>query len=176
MSLSMYDLSIPVLVRGFATLSDYLDKAASHAAESGIDPAVLVNARLAPDMLPLAGQVQRASDSAKGAIGRLAAIETPSFPDTEATFADLKGRVAKTVAFLRAVDPAQLAGSENRMVEVKVRGGRGILRGDTYLLQILLPNFFFHVATAHDILRHSGLKIGKKDYLGTIDYSETFES
>lgn len=175
MAPSMYELTVPVLLRGLAVLSDYVDKAAAFAAENNIDPTVLVTARLAPDMQSFAGQIQRASDNAKGAMVRLAGIEPPSFPDTETNFEELKARIAKTVALLNAITPDQLVGAEDRVVEMKFRSAAGRFSGAGYLTQILLPNFFFHVTTAHDILRHNGLKIGKLDYFGKLEFLETVE-
>jgi hypothetical protein len=170
MALSMYDVSVPVLLRGLNILSAYLDKAATFAAERNIDPAVLISARLAPDMMSLAGQVQRASDNAKGGISRLTLVKAPSFPDTETSFEELKNRIAKTVLFLQAVKPEQLEGSESRPVEMRTGIVSGTLRGDTYLLSVLIPNFFFHITTTHDILRQNGLKVGKNDYFGALEY------
>ncbi len=166
MSLSMYDVTIPVLIRGLGILDEYLDRAAAYAAEIEVDPKVLVNSRLAPDMLPLSGQVQRASDTSKGAIPRLTDLQAPSFPDTEVTLEDLKKRVADTLAFLKTVTPANLEGAQTRKVEFKTLNA--VMTGETFVLQFLLPNFFFHIATAHDILRHNGVKIGKRDYLGQL--------
>ena len=168
MSVSMYQFSVPALTRGLHILSAYLDKAASFAAENNIDPAVLINARLAPDMFSLAGQIQRASDNAKGAIGRLTDLAVPGFPDTEKTFPELKERIANTIAFLESVRPEQLDGAEDRGIELKLRFASGTFSGEQYLLQVLLPNFYFHIATVHNILRHNGLKIGKKDYIGEV--------
>jgi hypothetical protein len=162
----MYDVTIPVLIRGLGILNEYLDRAAAFAAENKIDPQVLVNSRLAPDMLPLSGQVQRASDTSKGAIPRLTDLQAPSFADTEVTLEDLKKRVAATVAFLKTVTPASLEGAQTRKIELKFLNA--VMTGDTFVLQFLLPNFFFHIATAHDILRHNGVKIGKRDYLGQV--------
>jgi hypothetical protein len=172
MAFSTYDLTVPPLIRGFDVLTSYLDKAAAYADENKIDSSVLINARLAPDMQPLSAQVQRASDNAKGAIVRLTGVPTPSFPDTETTFDELKARIANTVALLKELTPAQFEGSESRIVEMRFRGGMHKLSGETYLLQVLLPNFWFHVTTAHDILRHNGLKIGKSDYFGKLDFIE----
>ena len=169
MSISMYDATIPVLLRGLTVAATYLDKAEAYATEKGIDQSVLLNARLALDMQPLSAQVQRISDGAKGVIGRLTDIQVPSFPDTETTFAELKERVAKTVAVLNAVTPQHMEGSENRTTELKFRGASKTLRGDVFVLHFLLPNFFFHVTTLHDILRHNGMPIGKRDYLGNYD-------
>lgn len=164
MPISMYDATIPVLLRGLGILDGYLDRAAAFAADHKIDPKVLVNARLAPDMLPLSGQIQRASDTSKGAIPRLTDLQAPSFADTEVTLEDLKKRVADTVAFLKTVTPAHLEGADQRKVELKFYNA--VMTGDLFVLQFLLPNFFFHVTTAHDILRHNGVKVGKRDYLG----------
>ena len=164
MAISIFDATIPVLIRGLGILEEYLDRAAAFAADNKIDPKVLVNARLAPDMLPLAGQIQRASDTSNGAIPRLTALQAPSFADTETTLEELKKRIADTVAFLETVTPENLQGAEQRKVELK--NLNSVLTGDVFVLQFLLPNFFFHVATAHDILRHNGVKLGKRDYLG----------
>jgi hypothetical protein len=162
----MYDVTVPVLIRGLSILDEYLDRAAAFATENKIDPKVLVNSRLAPDMQPLSGQIQRASDTAKGAIPRLTDLQAPSFADTEVTLEDLKKRIADTVAFLKSVTPANLEGSQTRRIELKFLNA--VMSADTFVLQFLLPNFFFHVTTAHDILRHNGVKIGKRDYLGQI--------
>ena len=168
MSVSMYRASIPVLTRSLNNLSAILEKASAHAAAGNIDPAGLVNARLAPDMLTLAGQIQRASDSAKGAAARLAGIENPSFADDETTFADLQERIVKTRRFLESVSAEQIDGSATRTIELNL-GTKVIFRGDDYLLNFALPNFYFHVTTAYDILRHSGVPVGKMDYLGTFE-------
>ena len=169
MALSFYDISVPVFIRGLGQLSHLLDKGLAHAQASGIDPTVLVNARLAPDMFTLAGQVQSASDASKLGTARVAGITAPSFPDTEATYDELQARVAKTVDFLQSVDRAQIDGFESREVVVKSRRGEMHFTAERYLLQFALPNFFFHVTTAYDILRHQGIAVGKADYLGKID-------
>jgi uncharacterized protein len=165
MAISIYDATIPVLIRGLGVLDEYLDRAAAFASDNKIDPKVLVNARLAPDMLPLSGQVQRASDTSKGAIPRLSDLQAPGFADTETSLEELKKRVADTATFLKTVTPAQLAGAEQRKVELKFLNN-AVMTGDVFVLQFLLPNFFFHITTAHDILRHNGVKVGKRDYLG----------
>ena len=169
MSLSIYDVSVPVLTRGLNILSTYLDKTEAHTKEKGIDPSVIIHARLFPDMLPLSGQIQRASDTSKAAMGRLTGVEMPSFPDTEQTFGELKERLAKTVTFLQSVDRKAFEGSEERKVEMKFGSGAVVLSGATFALSFMIPNFFFHVTTAHDILRHNGVPIGKRDYLGPFD-------
>ena len=167
MPLSMYQASIPVLERVLGNLSAMLDKAAAHAEAKKIDPAVFITARLAPDMFALARQVQIATDAAKGCAARLAGIEIPSYADTEATFPELKARIAKTVAFLKSVGQTQVDGSEERTITLKIRGKDTSLTGQAYLLTFALPNFYFHVTTAYDILRHNGVELGKMDYLGS---------
>jgi len=166
MALSLYDLSIPVFLRGLHQLSHLLDKGLAHATATGIDTATLVNARLAPDMYTLAGQVQGASDAAKLGSARLAGVTAPSFPDTETTYAELQARVAKTIDYLNTIERAQVDGFEDRAVVMKSRGNELQFTAQRYLLQFALPNFFFHVTTAYDVLRHSGVPIGKMDYLG----------
>lgn len=166
MALSMYDLSVPVFTRGLEQLTHLLDKSLAHAKAHGIDPATLVEARLAPDMLTLAGQVQRASDASKLGVARIAGITAPSFPDEEKTWDDLMARIAKTQAFLASVERAQVDGQEEHDVVVKAGGGEAHFTAQRYLLQFALPNFFFHVTTAYDVLRHKGMPIGKLDYLG----------
>jgi hypothetical protein len=162
MTLSMYELTVPGFIRGFGVLSGYLEKAEAFARTNALGAGELIEARLAPDMFTFARQIQSASDKARYGVARLAAIEAPSFADSETTFAELEERVAKTVVFLRAVDPKRFDGSDARTIELKQRG---TYRGDQYLLTMLLPDFYFHVATAHGILRHRGVPIGKTDYL-----------
>ena len=169
MSLSMYQASTPVFIRGLKNLSVILDKAAAYAEGKKIDPSVLLNARLAPDMFALTRQVQIATDGAKGCAARLAGIEIPSFEDNESTFAEIQARIAKTIAFLETVDASQIDGSEDRAVILKVRGKEVTFQGQPYLLGFVLPNFYFHLTTAYNILRHNGLEIGKMDYLGSFE-------
>lgn len=166
MTLSLYQASVPVLVRALNNLSAILGKATVHAEAKKIDPSVFINARLAPDMFPLARQIQSASDSAKGCAARLAAVGIPSYADSEATFPELQERIAKTVAFLQSVNAAQIEGGEDRTVTMRLRGGEVNFTAQSYLLSFALPNFFFHVTTAYSILRHNGVEIGKADYLG----------
>ncbi len=168
MSLSMYQASIPTLLRGLDSLAAILAKAAAHAAARKIAPEVLLNARLAPDMLPLVRQVQIVSDTAKGCAARLAGIEVPSYADTEASFDELQERLAKTVTFLKGVAPEQIDGSEERAIVLKAHDQEIHFTGRTYLLGFVLPNFYFHLTTAYGILRHNGVEIGKKDYLGEV--------
>ncbi|HEV2676039.1 MAG TPA: DUF1993 domain-containing protein [Aliidongia sp.] len=166
MSFTLYDASIPVFLRALGQLSSILDKAVAHAEARKIDPAIFINARLAPDMYSLARQVQSASDAAKFGAARLSGVEAPSFPDTEATFVELQERIAKTVTFLKSVDPAAIQGQEGREIVLKRPGGDVHLTGASYLQGLALPNFYFHVVTAYAILRHNGLAVGKLDYLG----------
>jgi len=166
MTLSMYQASVPALRQMLRSLSAILDKAESYAADRKIDPAVLTGYRLAPDMFPLARQVQLATDFAKGACARLAGVEVPKYEDTEATFGELQARIAKTLAFVEGFEPAQIDGSESR--SIKLTAGRQPLEftGQDYLVNFALPNFYFHVTAAYAILRHCGLEIGKRDFLG----------
>ena len=169
MSVSIYKLSVPVFLRGLSTLSGLLDKAEVHARENGTSVEDFVNARLAPDMLPLAGQIQRISDTSKGAIGRLTALETPSFPDTEQTFVELRERVANTAAFLKTVTPSDMEDSAARDVTLSFKTFKATFSGDDYLVKFALPNFYFHLTTAYDILRNQGVALGKPDYFGSFE-------
>jgi uncharacterized protein len=168
MSVSMYDFSIPVMTRGLTNMSAILDKAAAHAAAKKFDSVVLAQARLFPDMYPLARQVQIACDTAKGAAARLAGIEVPKHADTETTFAELKARIAKTVDFLKSVTAAQLKDTESRAIEIKFPDGSWKFTGIGYLNDFVLPNFYFHVSMVYALLRKSGVEIGKGDFLGAI--------
>ena len=167
MSLTMYQASIPVFIRMLGNLSTILDKALAHAEAKKIDPAIFINARLTPDMFPLSRQVQIATDMVKGCAARLAGIEVPSYEDNETTFADLQARIAKTVAFLQSVSDGQINGSEERTVTLKLRDKEVNFIGQPYLLDFVLPNFYFHITATYAILRHNGVEIGKMDYLGS---------
>jgi hypothetical protein len=162
----MYQASLPQILRMLDNLSAIVDKAVAHCDTRKIDPQVLFNARLYPDMLPFYRQVQIASDQAKGVAARLAGVEVPSFPDAEANFGELKARIAKTAEFLRGFSAEQIDGSESR--EIRFTGGQREFRfsGQQYLMTFVLPNFYFHVTTAYDILRHCGVELGKMDFLG----------
>ena len=164
----MYSLSAPVFIRTLGNLSGVLDKAAAHAVARKIDPAVLVNARLFPDMFPLSAQVRIAGDFAKGAVARLSGGEPPKFEDNEVTLDDLKARIAKTIAYVESFSPEQFSGAETRTVTMKMRGEDKSFDGLTYLANIVLPNFYFHAATAYDILRHNGVELGKRDFIGPV--------
>jgi len=168
MPLSMHRASVPVFARALEVLATLLEKGEAHAKAQGQNPDDLVAARLVDDMLPLSGQVQRASDASKGAVARLTGVDAPAMPDEETSFAQLRKRVADTLAYIRSVDPKAFEGSEDRTVELKLPGGALTFTGEDYLLGFALPNFFFHVVTAYDILRHKGVQIGKLDYLGPV--------
>lgn len=166
MALTMYQASIPVMIRAIRNLQGILAKAAAHAEAKKIDPAVFINARLAPDMLPLNRQIYIVSDTAKGAAARLAGVDIPAFADTEITFPDLQARLEKTVDFLKGFTPAQIDGSEDKAISLKFGPRQVDFTGTSYLFGFVLPNLYFHVTTAHGILRHNGVEIGKMDYLG----------
>jgi hypothetical protein len=166
MSLTMYQASIPGFLRMLENLSAILDKAAAHAEAKKIDPAIFINARLAPDMFPLSRQVQIATDMVKGCAARLAGIEVPRYEDNESSFADLQARIAKTKTFLQSVSASQIDGSEERQITLKFGSRELSFLGQAYLLDFVLPNFHFHLTTAYAILRHNGVEIGKMDYVG----------
>ena len=168
MALSLYDVSIPVLVRGLSNLSTLIDKAAAHAETKKFEPAVLAQARLFPDMFPLTRQVQITCDTAKGAAGRLAGIDIPKHEDTETTLAELKQRIAKTLDFIQSVKPSQLEGAESRAIEIITPNRTLSFTGLSYLNNFVLPNFYFHESISYAILRHNGIEVGKGDYLGAI--------
>ena len=162
----MYDASSLRFVSMLHSLDAILTKAEAHAVAKKIDPAVLLAARLFPDMFAFTRQVQIACDHAKGAVARLAGLELPKFEDNEQSFADLHARIAKTIAFVESVSAAQLNGSEEREVTLTVGGKEMTLKGLAYLLGFAQPNFYFHLVTAYNILRHNGVEIGKRDFLG----------
>ena len=167
MSISMYQVSVPRLANMLKNLSVILDKAQAHAEAKKIDATVLTNARLYPDMLPMKRQVQIACDTAKGASARLAGVEVPKHEDTEETFPELKARIAKTIDLIQTFKPAQIDGSEEKTIRLKLGQREVDFKGMQYLLGHALPNFYFHVTTAYDILRHNGVELGKRDYIGT---------
>lgn len=168
MTLSMYQASVPVFVQMLEALSGVLDKAEAHATARKIDPAVLLGVRLYPDMFPLSRQVQLSTDFAKGATARLAGVEVPAYEDNEKTFAELKARIAKTIAFVKSVKPALFDGAEARAVNLKVAGNPVTFKGEAYLVHFALPNFYFHLTTAYAILRHNGVELSKRDFVGKV--------
>jgi hypothetical protein len=164
----MYSLSAPVFARMLRNLEGVLDKGAAYAAARKVDPAVLVNARLYPDMFPLVTQVRIAGDFAKGAVARLTGQEPPKYEDNEATFDELKARLVKTIAYVESFQPGQFDDAATREVTMKMRGEEKRFDGLTYLANVVLPNFYFHITTAYDILRHNGVELGKRDFVGPI--------
>ncbi len=168
MSLSLHQVAIPTLLHGLRQLAHVLDVAARHARDNGMDPATLIGARLAPDMLPLSAQIQRVSDTAKGTGERLSGVPSPKLADTETTFDQLQARIAATVAYLDSLDAEQLDAGSTREITLKFGKLGTRFSGTDYLLQFGLPNFHFHVVTAYAILRNQGVPLGKLDYLGTI--------
>jgi hypothetical protein len=166
MKISMYQTSVPVYTFMLTNLAAVLEKAAAHAEAKKIDPTVFINARLYPDMFPLVRQVQVAADNAKGAVARLAGLEPPRYEDNEKSFPELRERIQKTTNYFKTLKPEQIDGSEERTITIQMRGKAVTFQGMPYLLTFAMPNFFFHVATAYDILRHNGVELGKLDYLG----------
>jgi uncharacterized protein len=166
--MSMSNASIPVFEIGLNALSAILDKAETYAKAKSIDPAVLLGARLFPNMFAFTRQVQSACDQAKNGGARLAGIDPPRYEDNEKTIAELKARIAKTIAFLRTLDARKIDESADREITLPLGPNRGHMKGADYLNHFALPNFFFHLTTAYDILRHSGVEIGKLDFIGAI--------
>ncbi|HVJ51610.1 MAG TPA: DUF1993 domain-containing protein [Aliidongia sp.] len=166
MAFTMYDAAVPALTQTLGSIAKILDKAAGHCEEKKIDSAVLVNYRLAADMFPLSRQVQIMTDQAKGLMARLAGVEIPAYQDVEATLPELQARIAKTMDFIKSFTPDQIAGTEDKEITLKVGGSEMKLKGSQYLTNFVLPNFYFHAATTYDILRHAGVSLGKRDFLG----------
>jgi uncharacterized protein len=168
MSFTLYDAGVPATIQILSSISAVLDKAASYCEEKKINPSVLVDYRLAPDMLPLSSQIQIMSDHAKGMAVRLAGAENPSYADTETTLPELQARIAKTLAFVKSFTREQIDGAEDKEITLKLAGNEVKLSGRQYLVNFMLPNFYFHAATAYDILRHAGVPLGKRDFLGSL--------
>ncbi|MDP1733677.1 MAG: DUF1993 domain-containing protein [Sulfuritalea sp.] len=167
MTISMYQASAPRLANMLRNLDAILAKAQAHATAKKIDPAVLLSARLFPDMLPMVKQVQIATDHAKGCVARLAGVEVPKFEDTEQSFEELRARIARIIAFVESFSATQIDGSEERDIALRAGGQDMSFKGLPYLLGYAMPNFYFHLVTAYNILRHNGVEIGKRDYIGT---------
>jgi hypothetical protein len=168
MSISLYDISIPVFTLSLNNLSAILDKAESHGEAKKVDPKVIPQARLIVDMLPLSAQIQIACDTAKGAAARLAGVAVPKHEDTEATLGELKARVAKTLDFIKTIKPEQLQGAETREVVLQFPQTTLKFNGLNYLTNFALPNFFFHMTMAYALLRKNGVELGKRDFLGPV--------
>jgi len=174
MPFSLSQASLPTFQIGLNALSALLDKAAAFAAAKKIDPAVLLNFRLAPDMFALTRQIQIASDMAKNGTSRLAGVEPPKFEDNETSIDQLKARVAKTLAHLKTLDAKQIDASGDRQIVFPLGpNNKGEMKGDDYLNHFILPNFYFHLTAAYAILRHCGMEIGKQDFLGAIPMKMT---
>lgn len=168
MSLSMYHASVPVFVRALENLSNILKKAAAHADQHKIEPSVLLGLRLYPNMFPLSRQIQIATDLVNGGVARLAGIDRPSYEDNETGFEEMQARIQKTIAFVKSVKSEQIDGSEDKKFSVKMGGNEVPFVGQPYLLHFVIPNVFFHTATAYDILRHNGVELSKSDFVGGI--------
>jgi hypothetical protein len=168
MSLSMYQASVPPFLQLLGALSAILDKAIAHAAAKKIDQSVFLSARLAPDMFALVRQIQVAADFAKNTAGRLAGVELPKFADEEKSFEELKVRIAKSMDFLKGLKPAQIDGSEAKEITFPLGGKPTTFKGQQYLVNFALPNFYFHLTAAYAILRHNGVELAKRDFLGTV--------
>lgn len=168
MATDLYDLTVPAFIQGLRVLSALLEKGAAYAAEKGIDPLTLTQARLIEDMAPLTAQVQFASDSAKGAVIRIGELAPVPMPDTEQSFGELQERIAKTIAFLESVPRERIDGREDAEVVLKTSGGDFPFTGRSHVLGFALPNFYFHVTMAYALLRQAGVPVGKIDYLGGI--------
>jgi len=166
-SFSIYDASIPPMIRTLENLSRIVDKAVAQAKTEDLELKSLLEARLAPDMHPFTRQIQMASDGARN-VARLAGSEPPSMPDTETTFPELKERIAKTIAFLKSVPKEKVEGAESRTIQMKIPNRTLEFPGSVYLTAFVLPNFYFHVTTAYGLLRHKGIQIGKMDFLGGV--------
>ena len=166
MSITMHSASAPVFVSLLENLSTWLDKAEAHAAAKKFEPSVYMTARLAPDMLPFTNQIQIACDTAKFLVARLAGIEAPKFDDTETSLADLRARVAATIAFVKSVPAASIDGTEDKEVTLPRRSGPIVMKGQAYLTRFALPNFYFHMTATYALLRHNGVELGKMDFLG----------
>jgi len=169
MAISMYDISVNTFTRMLTNMSGFIDKATAHAEAKKFDGKVLVDARLAPDMLAFASQVRIACDFSKGCTARLAGIEPPKHEDNETTLAELKARIAKALDFISSVKPEQIAGSENRDITHVMRVMTLNMKGLPYVTNFVLPNVYFHVTTAYNILRHNGVDLGKRDFVGPPD-------
>lgn len=166
MSLTMYSASVPVFTRMLANLSSWIEKAENHAQARGFDPDLFLNSRLAPDMLPFVKQVQIACDSAKFAVARLGGLDAPKFDDDEASLAELKARVAKTLVFIESAAAEKFEGSDARQITVPRRDDPLVMPGEEYLKHFALPNLYFHATTAYALLRHGGVDLGKMDFIG----------
>src|SRR3954465_15383386 len=166
MNMSMYQASTPRFANLLRNLSTLIDKAEAHCAAKKIEPAALTTYRLYPDMFPFTRQVQIACDTAKGAVARLAGVDIPKHEDAEQSFGELKARIAKTLDFIESVSAAKVDGSDDKEIVLQMRSGERRFKGMQYLLGHAYPNFYFHVTSAYNILRHNGVEVGKQDFIG----------
>ena len=166
MAISMYQVSVPVFIRFLNNFNEVLKKGETFAEAKTIEPEVLINARLAPDMFPLVNQVQIACDLAKRCVERLTGAEVTSVEDNEKTFAEIYERINNTIAFLETIKPDQIDGKEEKIFTLELRSYSFDFKGIDYVLYFVLPNLYFHITTAYDILRHNGVELGKKDFIG----------
>ena len=166
MAFAFHEAAVPPVLQILSSLAAILDKAAQHCEARKIDPAVLLNYRLAPDMFPLTRQIQIMTDQAKGMAARLAGVEVPAYSDDEASFADLKARIAKTIDFVKSCKSADIDAGATREIVIRVGGNDRKFSGSRYLTSWVFPHFYFHATTAYDILRHCGVELGKRDFLG----------
>jgi len=166
-TISMFKASAPIFVQFLTSLSAVLDKAAAHAEAKKIEQSVLLNMRLYPDMHQLVRQVRAATDHAMSACGRLAGVELPAFANKEESIPELKERITKAIEFIKSIKPVQIDGSEEKEITIKFSSGERKFIGQSFLLNFCLPNFYFHTTTAYDILRHCGVEVGKRDFMGT---------
>ena len=168
MTISLYQASVPVIQKSLTALKGVLAKAAAHADARKIEESVFLGSRLYPDMFPLSRQVQIAADFGKGPIARLAGVELPKYDDTEMTFAALAARIDKTLAFIGTFKPEQIDGQEDRDINLTIAGNPVTLKGQPYLMHFALPNLYFHMSMAYAILRHNGVEVGKRDFVGGV--------
>ena len=168
MALSMFQACVPVITQMLNGLAGVVDKAAEHVAEKKLEESALLQARLYPDMFTLGRQIRQATDFGRNAPGRLAGVTLPTFPDADASFAEAKSRIAKSLDFVKGFTPAQIDGTEGKDISWKAGERQMSFKGQAYLLHFCLPHFFFHCTTAYDILRHNGVEVGKRDYMGSL--------
>ena len=166
MTITLYQASVPVIQKSLTALKGVLAKGAAHAEAKKIDESVFLSSRLSPDMFPLMRQVQIAADFGKGPVARLAGVEVPKYDDTEATFAELAARIDKTLAFVGTFTAAQIDGQEDRDIQLTIAGNPVNFKGQPYLLHFAIPNLYFHMSMAYAILRHNGVDVGKRDFIG----------
>jgi uncharacterized protein len=167
MAMTMYTASVPVCIRMLSNLSTFLDKAEAFCIAKKVEPSVLLAARLAPDMLPLSKQIHIACDASKFAVSRIIGTDAPKFEDNETSIPEFKARIAATIAYLKTIKPEQLNGTEDKDVQVPIRGTPMTFKAEAYLKHFAMANMWFHVSTAYNILRHNGVELGKMDFLGS---------